>query len=96
MLPPPAGSSVGPTAVPSSPLTGLVAASAIVDAVTNGGRWLIDVALARVASAVAPRGDDPVLRQLDSAPPGRAVPAGAPQFDLGADTEQVLDEWLGR
>jgi hypothetical protein len=80
----------------ADPLTGLVAANAIVDAVTDGGRWLIDVALARVASAVAPRGGDPVLRPLVTAPPGRAVPAGSPQFDLGADTEQVLDEWLGR
>jgi hypothetical protein len=79
----------------ADPLTGFVAAHAIVDAVTNGGHWLIDVALARVASAAAPRVDDLVLRQLDSAPPGRAVPAGAPQFHLGADTEQVLDEWLG-
>jgi crotonobetainyl-CoA:carnitine CoA-transferase CaiB-like acyl-CoA transferase len=80
----------------ADPLTGLVAANAIVEAVTSGGRWLIDVALTRVASAVAPRGDDPVPHKLESAPPGRAVPAGAPQFDLGAHTEQVLDEWLGR
>lgn len=80
----------------ADPLTGLLAANAIIDAVTNGGRWLIDVALAQVAAAVASRSDDPVLRRLDSAPPGRAVPAGAPPFVLGADTEQVFDEWLGR
>ncbi len=80
----------------ADPLTGLVAANAIVDAVMGGGRWLIDVALARVASATAPRADDPVVRQLDSAPPGRAVRSAAPPFELGADTNEVLDEWLGR
>ncbi len=80
----------------ADPLTGLVAADAIVDAVSNGGRWLLDVALARVASATAPRDGDPVLRPLDSAPPPRAIQTGAPPFELGADTEQVLDEWLGR
>jgi hypothetical protein len=80
----------------ADPLTGLVAADAIVDAVTNGGRWLVDVALARVASVAAPRAGDPVLRPMDSASLGRAVPEGAPPFELGADTDQVLDEWLGR
>jgi crotonobetainyl-CoA:carnitine CoA-transferase CaiB-like acyl-CoA transferase len=80
----------------ADPLTGLVAANAVVDAVSNGGRWLLDVALARVASAVAPRGDDPVVHVLPDASPGRTVPPGSPSFELGADTDRVLDEWLGR
>jgi hypothetical protein len=78
----------------ADPLTGLVAANAIVDAVTKGGRWLVDVALARVASAVAPRDGDPVVPARSDASPARAVPRGAPPFELGTHTAQVLDGWL--
>jgi len=78
----------------ADPVTGLVAANAIVDAVTSGGRWLLDVALARVASAVAPRAGDARVTALSDAAPGRPVPPGATPFILGADTDQVLGEWL--
>ena len=80
----------------ADPLTGLVCAHAIVDAVTIGGRWLVDVALARVASAVAPRDGDPVVPALSDESPGRAAPRGAPPFELGMHTAQVLDDWLGQ
>jgi hypothetical protein len=80
----------------ADPVTGLYAANAIVDALVNGGRWLVDVALVRVASAVAPRSGDPVVAPLPDDAPERAVPPGVPPFVLGADTDSVLDEWLGR
>ena len=80
----------------ADPLTGLVTATAVVDAVTSGGRWLLDVALARVASALAPRDADPALPARSNASPGRPVPPGAPPFELGADTAEVLDDWLGQ
>jgi crotonobetainyl-CoA:carnitine CoA-transferase CaiB-like acyl-CoA transferase len=80
----------------ADPLTGLVCAHAILDAVTSGGRWLLDVALARVASAVAPRDGDPVVPALADEPPSRAAPHGAPPFELGMHTAQVLDDWLGQ
>jgi crotonobetainyl-CoA:carnitine CoA-transferase CaiB-like acyl-CoA transferase len=79
----------------ADPLTGFVAAHAIADAVANGGRWLVDIALARVASTVAQRDSDPVVRALSDESPGRAVPP-SPPFELGAHTAQVLDEWLGQ
>jgi hypothetical protein len=37
----------------ADPLTGVAAAAAVVDALGRGGRWLLDVALARVAASVA-------------------------------------------
>jgi hypothetical protein len=80
----------------ADPLTGLVCAHAIVDAVTTGGRWLLDVALARVASAVAARDGDPVVPALADESPGRAAPHGAPLFELGMHTAEVLDDWLGQ
>ena len=33
---------------------------------------------------------------LAHAPPGRAVPCGAPRFVLGADTSEVRDDWIGQ
>ncbi len=80
----------------ADPVAGLFAAHAIVDAAISGGRWLIDIALARVASAVAQLDSDPVVPALAHAPPGRAVPCGAPRFVLGADTSEVLDDWIGQ
>jgi len=79
----------------ADPVTGLVAAHTIVDALTRGGRWLVDVALARAASTLAQRAGDPVVRGSTDAVPLRPIPlAGAP-FVLGADTAAVLDEWAG-
>jgi crotonobetainyl-CoA:carnitine CoA-transferase CaiB-like acyl-CoA transferase len=78
----------------ADPVTGLVAAMAVVDAVTSGGRWLLDIALARVASAVATRPDDARVTTRPDAAAGRPAPLGAPPFILGADTDQVLGEWL--
>jgi hypothetical protein len=80
----------------ADPVTGLVAARTIVDAVASGGRWLIDLALARVASAVAPRAGDRVVPALPHELAGRTAPSGAAPFALGVHTAEVLHEWLGR
>ena len=37
----------------ADPLTGVIAATAVVEALAAGGHWLLDVALARVAASVA-------------------------------------------
>ena len=37
----------------ADPLTGLVAARAVLDRLRDGGRWLLDISLAGVASSVA-------------------------------------------
>ena len=78
----------------ADPLTGLVAAHAVVEAVTNGGRWMLDIALARVASAVAPRAGDASVSRCADELPGRRVPDGAPPFVLGAHTHEVLNDWI--
>ncbi len=65
----------------ADPCSGLVAAAAVVAALAGGGRWLIDVAMARVAAHVA----GPTLDAagvVEMAPPlpvsrGRARPLGA-------------------
>ncbi len=79
----------------ADPITGLVAASTIVDLIGAGGRWVVDVALARVAAAVAQRVSDPVaLASHRPAPPRRIAPAAA--VPLGADTDAVIEEWTRR
>jgi hypothetical protein len=74
----------------ADPITGLAAARACLDALAAGGRWLLDVSMARVCAALggptlpAPAG-------LPVAPP-RARPTQRSAPELGADTTQVLAE----
>jgi len=79
----------------ADPVAGLFAAHAIVEAAASGGRWLIDIALAGVASALAQRDGDPVVPALAHATPGRGVAPGSAPFVLGAHTSEVLDDWIG-
>jgi hypothetical protein len=75
----------------ADPLTGIVAASAVRRALTDGGAWRLDIALARVAASVA--GPDPMGRPADdpvALPRARSSPGQAPA--LGADTAAVLGE----
>jgi crotonobetainyl-CoA:carnitine CoA-transferase CaiB-like acyl-CoA transferase len=59
----------------ADPSTGLTAAAAVADALTLGGRWTIDVALASVAAHLA--GPTlPVPPGLDAAPPRARTPQG--------------------
>jgi hypothetical protein len=80
----------------TDPVTGLISAAAIVDLVESGGRWLVDVALARVAAELSPRPSDPIVRGTYPPAPPPALGAPAPPFGLGADTDAVVRDWLGR
>ena len=72
----------------ADPATGLVAAAACLSALRGGGRWLIDVAMARVAASLS----GPTIPSSDAvacAPP-RSRPARGPARPLGVDTVPVL------
>ena len=72
------------------PLTGLTAAARVLQALRDGGRWLLDVAMAGVAASSA--GPTlPVPDELVPAPPSARRPVStAPAF--GSDTAAVLAE----
>jgi crotonobetainyl-CoA:carnitine CoA-transferase CaiB-like acyl-CoA transferase len=74
----------------ADPLTGLTAAARALQALKDGGRWLLDVAMAGVAASFA--GPTlPVPPQLVPVPPSARRPVStAPAF--GADTAAVLAE----
>ena len=71
----------------ADPITGVVAAGAVLEALHEGGRWLVDVALSAVAAALA----GPTLvvdRPIGVAPPrARAVTAAGPA--LGEHTPEL-------
>lgn len=75
----------------ADPLTGLVAATAALEALAAGGGRLLDVALARVAASMA----GPTIT-ADVAPGAVAAPVArrerGPAGELGADTSRVLGE----
>ncbi len=74
----------------ADPTSGLVAATAALNALATGGRWLLDVSLAGVARHLA----GPTLPVTDDTPvadPGAREPAG-PGPALGAHTAEVLDQ----
>ncbi|HYF45813.1 MAG TPA: CoA transferase [Acidimicrobiales bacterium] len=72
----------------ADPLTGIAAHAAITGALADGGRWLLDAALARVAASVAspPRAATEVA---DPPRPGARTLLGR-AAELGADTDAVL------
>ncbi|HXZ61940.1 MAG TPA: CoA transferase [Acidimicrobiales bacterium] len=77
----------------ADPLTGLTAATACIEALGGGGRWLLDVSMAGVAASLA----GPTLAVPDAdggievAPP-RARPAARHAPASGVDTAEVLAE----
>lgn len=74
----------------ADPLTGVVAAATVAELLIGGGRWLADIALARVAATMAPRpGDDVIDTNPAHRPRGRV--GVAPGF--GADTATILREF---
>jgi crotonobetainyl-CoA:carnitine CoA-transferase CaiB-like acyl-CoA transferase len=79
----------------ADPLTGLVAAAAVLDACSSGGRVLLDVALARVAASVASAAAGEPWREADATTaraPVPPVPSGrAARF--GEHTDAVLREF---
>jgi len=76
----------------ADPLTGMVAASAVLDALLSGGCWLLDIAMAQVAASVV-EGVEPRPwhdgAPGEAAPPRTRVPTGR-AGPLGADTDEVL------
>ena len=82
----------------ADPLAGLAAAGAATSALAAGGRWLLDVALARVAAAVAGPDAGAVWaegRTADEAPPVARPADGGPPPALGQHTAEVLAELAG-
>lgn len=80
-------------AVPD-PATGLVAAAAVLDALSVGGRWLLDASMTTVAAHLA----GPAL-PADGAPPPalpRARPAPGRAARLGEHTDAVLADLVVR
>jgi len=72
----------------ADPLTGIAAAKAVEEALGEGGSWLLDAALARVAASVARPGRAVPLSE--PVPPPRSRPIAGPARPLGADTDVVL------
>jgi crotonobetainyl-CoA:carnitine CoA-transferase CaiB-like acyl-CoA transferase len=73
----------------ADPLTGLVAAAAVLEALSAGGSWLIDAAMAPMAAGVA----GPLLDVSgQQATPPRAREIDRPAPALGSDTAAVLGE----
>jgi hypothetical protein len=72
----------------ADPATGLVAAAACLSALRGGGRWLIDVAMARVAASLS----GPTVAASPAVPTAspRSRPACGPGRPLGADTSSIL------
>lgn len=76
----------------ADPLSGLTAAATVAHLCSTGGRWLADVALARVAAWCAPRPGDPVVpARPEPARPRHRRPIGS--LPLGRDTATVLTEF---
>lgn len=77
----------------ADPITGLTAAVAAVELVERGGRWLVDVALARVAASMTSAPGDSVTGSVDPAlPPRMRSDPGAP-LPLGRDSRRILREF---
>ena len=78
----------------ADPITGLIAAAVAVDLVGRGGRYLVDVALSRVAASMSGAGGgDPVRPDHGAAFPETRAQSGAP-LPFGRDTTRVLAELL--
>jgi len=75
----------------ADPLTGLVAASTVVQLLERGGRWMVDVALARVAASMSPVAHGATAAAHPDRPRPRRDPGAA--LPLGRDTDRVLAEF---
>lgn len=80
----------------ADPLAGLATAAVVVDLAAQGGRWMVDVALSRVAASFSPASGAELVAEPDPTrprrrtDPGAGLPMGAhsgaliAEFDLGA------------
>lgn len=71
------------------PITGMFAAAAVLDALAEGGRWLLDAGMARASAAVA--GTQLDATGVEPSDPALPSPRGH-AVAMGADTEAVLRE----
>ncbi len=76
----------------ADPLTGLTVAATIAQLLEASGRWLVDVALSRVAAGASGLDGVPVRSSVSPQAPTRRVDPGAP-LPLGRDTGTVLREF---
>jgi len=76
----------------ADPLAGMVTAAAVLEALSAGGRWLIDAAMAPMAASAAGPPFVEVRGQRARPPRARPVDRRAPA--LGSDTASVLAELL--
>lgn len=71
------------------PVTGMFAAAAVLDALVEGGRWVLDASMARASAAVAgPQLDASGIEPSMPAPP----PPRGHAVAMGTDTDAVLGE----
>ncbi|MCU1485955.1 MAG: L-carnitine dehydratase/bile acid-inducible protein, partial [Actinomycetia bacterium] len=70
----------------ADPITGLTAAALVLEALADGGPWIIDAGLARCAAALA---SPPAVTSSHASPPRARQPAGT-AAPLGAHTDEVL------
>jgi crotonobetainyl-CoA:carnitine CoA-transferase CaiB-like acyl-CoA transferase len=70
----------------ADPLAGLTAAATVVDLLERGGRWIVDVALSRVAACAASRTDDPVVEARADGGRPHAASGNLVPLQLGRDT----------
>ena len=90
----------GPPAAPTfladafaDPLAGVTAAATVVDLLADGGRWLVDAALSRVAASMVDRSASAIAATMPAKPPrGRSDPLLCDSSTLGRDTVRVLAE----
>lgn len=78
----------------ADPITGLIAATSVIDQLDAGQRALLDIALSRSAALFAQRPGDPVVEMLGEARPARPRQPASRPFTLGAETTDVLTNWL--
>jgi hypothetical protein len=76
----------------ADPVTGLTGAAVVAHLAEQGGRWLVDLALSRVAASMAPRDGDVVVATRPTADRPRARACAGDAVPLGRDTEAVLAE----
>lgn len=71
----------------ADPVTGLLAASGVIDAVERGGRWLLDVALSRAAASMVGPAVDTCEHEFQRHPPKRREVTSRPVPFRDAATE---------
>jgi hypothetical protein len=70
----------------ADPASGLVAAAAVLAALREGGRWLLDVSMSAVAASLA----GPTLTGNGDPAPPQARPSRGPAHAFGADTAAIM------